>query len=424
MRDRSQLSGRRLVPTMAASMLVFAPVGKASAYNLTTLHSFCAQSECTDGEEPGELVMAPSGTLYGTATGGGYGVGVVYELVPNDTKTKWTYHRLHGFCKAAPCKDGSTPIGHLVLDANGSLFGTADNGGKYGRGVFFQLTHSGNVWTYKVVHSFNNGSEGYVPVGGLTYAGQYSGALWDDVSPLYGVTSEGATHNMGAAYEITDRGQWSFAGIHAFSSGTRPNELIMDDGGRLFGTHAKGGANGDGLLYRLTLTGGVWKEATLHNFCADQNCADGATPAGRLLLDTQGDIFGVASEGGNGGNGVVFERTASGTYKVLYDFCSLANCVDGSGPTGELSMDVAGNLFGTTSLWGTQGESDGIVFKLVPGGSAWTESVIYDFCSLVGCLDGWDPLTGVIIDSSGDLIGTTRFGGTHGDFGTVFELEP
>jgi uncharacterized repeat protein (TIGR03803 family) len=200
----------------------------------------------------------------------------------------------------------------------------------------------------------------------------------------------------------------------------------VDSSGNLLGTTLLGGANSGGTLYRLTA--GTWGETTLHNFCADANCADGWEPSGRLLMDAAGDLFGTTGGGGSGahctdnhGCGVAFERTAGGTYKVIYDFCSHSACKDGQYPSSGLIMDVGGNLLGTAYGGGTG--PGGTAFSLSHGNN-WAETVLYDFCSEQNCTDGGDVVAPLIMDAGGNLFGTAAAGGANGDYGTVFELEP
>ena len=136
--------------------------------------------------------------------------------------------------------------------------------------------------------------------------------------------------------------------------------------------------------------------------------------------------------------GVIFELsppTGGGnwTQSVLYNFCSNVNssheCLDGETPLGQLIFDVTGNLYGTTEYGGTGHGNGGTVFELSPGANGWTQQILYSFCSQGSgyfCPDGNNPLAGVVFDATGDLLGTTLTGGgkLDGAFGTVFELSP
>lgn len=440
----SRLNISRTALIAAAASIAFALVaGGADAYTLKTLHSFCNEASCGDGESPlAGLLMDASGNLYGTTEQGGkYSHGLVFKLLPNAHKTKYTEHILKNFCSKTGCPGGSLPAAGLIMDVDGNLYGTTTGGGKFDGGVIFKMRPITNGWVYSVIHSFcakTNCTDGNDPGDArLTYAGEDSGALWDGSSPLFGATMLGGAHNKGAVYELTPNGSgWTYQVIHSFSSGSQGGPLLMDPQGNLLGTTFLGGANDLGTLYRLAA--GTWSEATLHNFCADTGCSDGSRPSGLLVLDAAGNLFGTTEDGGSGshctsisGCGIVFERTAGGKYKVIYDFCSRANCKDGVVPSGGLIMDASGTFFGTTFAGGAVPGGtppggiapSGTVFSLAHG-TKWTETVLYEFCSAPSCTDGAGPLAPLTLDASGNLFGTTFQGGANGNFGTVFRLKP
>jgi len=188
----------------------------------------------------------------------------------------------------------------------------------------------------------------------------------------------------------------------------------------------------------------AYTERTLHTFCSERRCADGAEPGGELVADQSGNLYGATFAGGaNGfgrgsyGDGVVFEFTlGTGKYHVIYNFCSRGGCADGKAPYRvKLVIDVAGNLYGTTSYGGSNGgknDRGGIVFELIHGTSGWHERTLYSFCAKHGCVDGYDPhnglaysgaATGAAYDGISPLYGTTYSGGANGS-GTVFALSP
>jgi uncharacterized repeat protein (TIGR03803 family) len=435
--SRLDISSTALVSAVASIAFAFLP-NLAHAYTLRTLHSFCNETNCADGETPlAGLLMDASGNLYGvTEQGGKYGRGLVFKLIPNAKKTKYTEHILKSFCSKSGCPGGSNPnFAGLIMDVDGNLYGSTASGGKFDAGVIFKMRPITNGWAYSVIHSFcadTNCTDGYDPAARLAYAGQSSGALWDESSPLFGTTISGGANNKGAVYELTPNGSgWTYQVIHSYSSGVQGGPLLMDPHGNLFGTTYLGGANDSGTLYKLAA--GTWHESTLHNFCADTGCSDGSRPFGQLALDAAGDLFGATEDGGGGthctsvsGCGVAFERTAGGKYKVLYNFCSRANCKDGVDPSGGLVMDANGTLFGTTYLGGTGPGGlppGGTVFSLTHA-TKWTETVLYDFCSTPSCPDGAGPLAPLTIDASGNLFGATITDGANGQGGTVFKLKP
>jgi uncharacterized repeat protein (TIGR03803 family) len=141
-------------------------------------------------------------------------------------------------------------------------------------------------------------------------------------------------------------------------------------------------------------------------------------------MDTAGNIYGATFAGGNS-YGTVFKLSPTGTgwtETVLYAFCAQTNCTDGATPVGGLIMDTAGNLYGTTYAGGSSSVSDGTVFKLAPSITGWTETVLYIFCSQTGCADGAKPDAPVVMDGAGNLYGTTTAGGSG--YGTAFKLTP
>jgi uncharacterized repeat protein (TIGR03803 family) len=167
-----------------------------------------------------------------------------------------------------------------------------------------------------------------------------------------------------------------------------------------------------------------WKERVLYSFCALDACADGQDPESDLLLDPNGNLYGNTPAGGSLGHGTLFELSpdARGKWKerVLYNFCQLDRCLDGDAPRGHLLMDSTGALYGTTAV--ANGEA-GNVFMLTPRRKEWRETILYGFCQLQSCTDGYGPVAGMISDSSGNLLGTTAFGGMNAvGAGTVFEL--
>ena len=169
----------------------------------------------------------------------------------------------------------------------------------------------------------------------------------------------------------------------------------------------------------------VAAEQTLYSFCPQRGCIDGARPEAGLTMDGAGNLYGTALIGGNVNNaGVVFElvRTGSGwTQNILYSFCAQPRCPDGANPGAPLIMDSAGNLYGTTNLGGNSPDT-GVVFELTPTSSGWTQKVLYSFCPQSGCTDGASPGAGLIMDGAGNLYGTTRYGGNANNSGVVFEL--
>jgi uncharacterized repeat protein (TIGR03803 family) len=218
--------------------------------------------------------------------------------------------------------------------------------------------------------------------------------------------------------------------LHSFpggSDGGNPQAgLIADSAGNLYGTTFNGGASNYGAVFKLT-PGGT--EKVLYSFTGGSN---GNNPSSGLTADSTGNLYGTTFYGGASNYGAVFKLAPGGTETVLYSF--KGGTSDGANPwSGSLIADSSGNLYGTTQYGGafapTIGASTGTVFQLSPpatAGGAWTERVLYNFCSLPSCSDGAVPYSGLIADSSGNLYGTTGLGGASGasNYGVVFKLAP
>ena len=338
-----------------------------SGWVLNLLYSFQGG---TDGIDPeAGLTISPSGVLYGTTGAGGdtscgisNGCGTVYILrppatAPRTTEIPWNetvLYRFHG------STDGSEPgNGRVVLDSAGNLYGTTQYGGDIvdcsslgGCGTVYQLSPSG-IETVLYAFDVFNGKDGYGPSGGV----------------------------------------------------------IFDSGGNLYGTNQP-------TVYQLVPAGGSWTENILYNFQTESF----ATGSGNYtsLLNSGGNLYGVTQSygaSGPGGGGTVYELGTSGGFNLLYDFGTTR--LSTTGPEGPLVMDAAGNLYGVSFFGGVNGV--GSVYKLSPSGGGWTYTDLYDF---TGLSDGGGPVGNLVIDSAGNLYGTTccNGGSNGGDGGVIFEI--
>jgi uncharacterized repeat protein (TIGR03803 family) len=236
-----------------------------------------------------------------------------------------------------------------------------------------------------------------------------------------------------------------FSILHTFSGpdGSSPqSELIQGLDGNLYGTTVAGGTGvncaylvdagelgGCGTIFRITPSGTL---TTLYNFCDQSPCADGAAPNSRLVQAANGDIYGTTSQGGSGaycpyllGCGTVFEITPSGALTTLYSFCSQSGCVDGQSSFAGLIQASNGDLYGTT-FYGGSYDNHGTLFKITPEGSLTT---LYSFpgeCIFPPCWGGTGPEGVLVQGANGYLYGTTVDGGTtgNGGLGTVFKVTP
>jgi hypothetical protein len=385
------------------------PSQKGGSWTETVLHAFHGPfNGAGDGFNPsGGTIIDAQGNLYGTTSLGGngpcillgshVGCGTVYELSPPMQKGgPWTETILYNFQGGT---DGYLPLGDLVFDKNGNLYGATDFGGGKGTtcnpyyggncGTVFKLSppkEKGGTWTEKVLYSFPGGPAGRPNGDGAQPNG---GLVLDSKGALYGTTYYGG------------------------------NEAGDCDGGSA--------GVGCGTVFRITPSskkGGAWTEKVLHRF----DIQDGDNPKGGLILDGAGSLYSTTSGGPQDKYGLVFElQPPSGkshpwTEIVLYFFTDRN---DGAYPAAGLTFDANGNLYGTA----IQSESGGGgVFRLRPPkkkGATWSPEVIHDF---TGPPDGAIPTAALLIDRADTVYSTTQIGGTGacsgGGCGTVFEASP
>jgi uncharacterized repeat protein (TIGR03803 family) len=437
----------------AAMLLASAAFGSASAYTLKTLHVFCAKTHCPDGWSPfGAPVPNGQGDFFGVTQLGGNGqnAGTIYALSPKKKKSgKWRFRTVYDFCSQASCADGRQPQGMLVADVHGNLYGTTTAGGKYNKGAVFEFTPtSKKSGTLKILYSFcaeEQCPDGYSPSARLTYSGAVSGALYDGVSPLYGVAViEGPNGFSGLVYRLTPGTSWSetvlyqFCKVSGCPDGEIPAGVVLGTNGNLYGeATGEGTANAAnmGTVFELSPAGGTWSETTLYQFCphGQSGCTNGVPGQGPLVMDTAGNLYDGGADGVKSTNctetygcGVIFKVAPNGvnsTESVLYNFCGQPNCTDGSGPP-TLVLDSASNIFGETWYGGGNdgdmyGDGGGTIFKFTGG----TVQTLYAFCAKAGCADGAYPSHGLTIDATGTIFGATGSGGI-GSYGTLFALEP
>ncbi len=317
-----------------------------------------------NSDPEGTVVFDSAGNLYGVAGPFKGNDGYVFELSPV-AGGGWTEQTIYTF--SATGKRGSSPYVGLTIDSSGNLYGTTAYGGAYGGpqsgGTVFELStpQAGGPWVQKVLHNFGNGLDGQLP---------WSSLILDSAGNLYGTTQIGGEYTYGTVYELTHQ------------------------------------------------PGGTWKETILHTFSLD---ADGQAPYNNLALDAAGNLYGATIRGGYEGLGTVFELSpqANGTWseKILHGFSGR----DGSSPYSGVTLDSAGNIYGTTFSGGAVHDA-GIIFELVPKGNGnYSEKVLHGFTGTDG--DGANPLAGVVFGPDGNLYGTTEAGGTNGE-GTVYEMAP
>lgn len=389
----------------------------AQAQTLSVLYSFQGVQR---GEKLGDgatswagLIRDAEGNLYGTTYAGGIynrgGYGTVFKVDPSGTET--VLHRFTGG------RDGIYPaFGSLLLNSGGSLYGTTSYGGASSNGIIFRVDPAGKE---TVLYAFSGETDGGAP---------YSGLISDADGNLYGTTTVGGDLSCindddqpgcGTVFKFDKNGKetvlYSFTGTGG--DGEAPWAGLTRDGqGNLYGTTMMGGDlsctnpggyPGCGTIFRLDSTG---HETIVHTFVA----ADGSNPeGGPLTIDAAGNLYGTASSNGPNNSGTIYKVDTAGNYSVLYAFPD--ESANGEGPNGELLIGDGGNIYGVTTGGGTN--DYGVLFELLPTG--YSEIVLHKFGSIAD--DGLAPYAGVIADPKGDLYGTTQYGGSAGE-GVVYKL--
>jgi len=366
------------------------------AQTFSVIHSFTGDA---DGQFPYAGVTIRGNALYGTTSGGNNECGSVYQLIHSGAN--WSFSTL-----AALSTDDCKPWARVVFGPDGHLYGTT-RGGVSNSGTVFKLTPPVSVcksaacyWALTDLYVFASGTDGQSP--------EYGDLVWDQKGNIYGTTYFGGTSNLGTVYELTPSGKgYTESFLYSFSGpdGAYPaGGLVFDTKGDLFGTtFGFDGHMNRNTVFQLTYVPGVgWTGQALYRF---SNGNDGFMPLGGLIFDSAGNLYGTTTNGGSGGGGTVFELSPSGdtwTYSVLYSFSGPNFC----GPQASLSMDAAGNLYGTT--YGDGASGYGNVFELSNTQNGWVYKSLHDF---TGGTDGGTPISNVTIDTDGTFYGTTSLGG-------------
>ena len=418
-----QLSIMKRTFSVAIVLLGLVASGWASEKNLITFQG-------TNGSVPyGRLIFDKDGNLYGTTAFGGANsckCGLVFKLAPTSSG-EWTETILYTFKGGS---DGSTPTAGLIFDEAGTLYGTTFYGGSSnclsGCGTVFRLRQDSNgAWSERVLYQFGGGADGANPNGSL---------VLDSLGNLYGTTSCTAGDctilGRGTAFKLThsSRVTWTETVLHSFTvdgqDGLYPMAgLAFDRHGNLYGTTLEGGPGNLGTVFQLSPVGTGWNYSQIFTFGTLPS--GGKWPYDSLIIGGKGKLYGATSAGGISkiciggveGCGTVFELSQDSngiwTESVLHPFNGGS---DGAGPIGSLAFDTKGNVYSTTAAGGDSACTGGCgtIVKLTQSGGAWTEDVVFRF----GLDTGWAPETGVVLDSQGNLYGTTI------ERGVVFEFTP
>lgn len=381
-----------LPSTIALLAGLFISVESTHAQTFTVLYSFKGHPDGAIAEAG--LLMDKKGNLYGTtSSGGAFDWGTVFKL---DIAGKETV--LHSFPGFGP--EGSIPVAGVILDKGDNIYGTTEAGGndaaEGGYGTVFKLDSSGGI---SPLHQFKGSPDGRFPTATLSI---------DKRGDVYGTTVQGGSSDLGTLFKIDNMGNQTV--LHSFtgSDGSYPigSHLLIDKEGNLYGTTWGGGPAGQGTVFKLDRTG---KLTVLHSFTGP----DGAGPIGDVVMDKRGNLYGTTTGGGSAGVGTVFKLDATGNEAVLHSFAGAPK--DGAYPVKGVVMDKQGNLYGVTLYGGSSGF--GVVFKLNTSGK---ETVLHNFGDTP---DGSYPLGSLLLDKKDNLYGTTQNGGDYG-IGTVFKIVP
>ena len=391
------------------------------AQTVTTLVTFSSST----GNYANPLTQGLNGNFYGTAEQYGKNMGgTAYEMTPGGKLTD-----VHSFCSEPNCADGGSPRAALLLAGDGNIYGTANGGGVNGQGgIVFKVGAGGQLTTLYTFCALPNCADGDGPT---TLVQGRDGNL-------YGITGAGGTGHQcdyvspgcGTFFKMTKAGVLTT--LHSFCTqkgcpdGALPSSLVLGTDGTFYGTATQGGSSatcfeGCGVLFRIKPDG---KLMLVYSFTA----AVGSFPNG-VIEGTDGNFYGTTRVSGAYGNGTIFQFTSDGELNVLYPFCSDTSCADGAVPWSGLVQGSDGNFYGTTNDGGTGencpglgGTPCGAMFKVTPTGDY---TVLYSFCSERGCADGGVPLANLTQGTDGAFYGTTSEGASSSCFdgcGTVFKL--
>ena len=377
-----------------------------SGFNLTTYQS-------TNGQTPvGGVVVDSLGDVIGTNSASNSGTGTVWELSaaslalgntitstdPNNPSPPPppTTTIVHEFTDTSG--DGSIPDGDLIIDSHDNIYGTTKDGGAFGDGAIFEISGASldaGTPDVSIIASFNN-TDGLAPIGGLLLIG----------STLYGTASSGGAHNSGVVFKLSASGGAitdivSFNGLGA--QGSNPQvSLVADSSGNLYGTTVSGGNGGTGDFGTVfEINPNTQQLTTLYDFT---NGIDGGRPAGRLAIDSSGDLFGACSQGGGSSiDGSVWEITGNSIRSGTPSLATLHSFdgSDGIRPLAGVILDGT-DIYGTT--FGDHSTSYGTLFEISGNSFSTLNDFVYD------ANDAVQPDTDLYLAADGTIYGMTRFG--------------
>jgi uncharacterized repeat protein (TIGR03803 family) len=379
---------------VAMSLLFVCRWGVASGQTLTPLWQFGSLSNFADGVSPwAGLIQGSDGNFYGTAGGTAVVNCTVFKITPAGTLTTlWQFGSLSNNA------DGNSPMASLVQGCDGDFYGTTSYGGTNRHaGTVYKITSAGTFTPLWQFGSLPNYADGASPSGELVLGADGN---------FYGATFEGGTNSFyltgdyGTVFKITPAGTltplWQFGSLSNNADGRSPAAaLVQGRDGNFYGTTVGGGVYNYGTVFKITPAG------TLTPLWQFTGGADGRGPIAALAQGGDGNFYGTTQSGS------IFQITSAGTLTTL----------SASGGRNALVQGCDGNFYGTTTYGGTQ--YGGTAFQITPAG---TLTVLWQFGSLSNNADGEGPMAGLVQGCDGSFYGTTAFGGTNNQEGTVFKL--
>jgi uncharacterized repeat protein (TIGR03803 family) len=415
---------------------------------LTTLVEFTGNGRNNKGSGPeAGLVQGDDYSLYGTTTGGGAsGQGTIFRMAPSGLMTT--------LVEFGDGNGGANPMAGLLQGSDGNFYGTTRNGGTndLAQGAVFRMTPDGVVAILADFPFDEAVDNGRYPKGELVQAsdGDFYGttdttvfrmtsqgeratlvrfAFSDETSEgsgpnamvqagngsLYGTTSGGGVAGFGSVLKFNPAGEQTtlveFTDNGATNKGSGPNAIIEGTDLDLYGTTARGGATGNGTVFKVTPFGQL---ITLVEFTGNGATNKGSEP-NAIIENSDHDFYGTTGGGGASGNGTVFKMTSFGQLTTLAEFSDNGVTNKGSGPSGLIEASD-GNFYGTTSSGG--GSDHGTIFKVTREGELLT---LVEFADDRPNNKGRLPYAGLMEGSDGNFYGSTSFGGAS-DSGTIWRM--
>jgi len=358
-------------------LLCLATAFESKAQTFSTVFAF----DGTNGSQPnGPLAQGLDGNLYGTTSNGGsQNLGTVFKVTPTRHLTT-----LYHFCSQVECADGGVPQSGLVLGTDGNLYGSTTFGGVHNAGTLFRITPQGLLTTLYNFCAQPGCGGGY---------GTNQALIQGTDGNFYGAAPSGGRNRGGTIFKISPAGKftllYSFCSKPDCADGSAPNALVQATDGNFYGTNQFGPG---GTVFRLTPSGTL---TTLHRFCVQTNC--GYFPAAGLTQASDGALYGTTAFSVGSSFGTAFKITLRGAFTTIHRFCTDLDCDDGAFPRGKLIQGTDGNLYGTTTRKRSTANG-GTVFQLTRSGSL---TVLHTFPGWRS------DVPGVIQAMDGNFYGTT-----------------